>query len=84
MWPLARPSTDGPEQLRSFHKNPLSLRYNELLLSLNEGETIGEDGGALSHTSAITIGQVFLKNLQNSVSSLDPAKEMFIARNFYL
>ena len=53
----------GTHELRSFHSNPLSLRYNEQLLLLNEGESVVKDGRALSHTSAITIGQAFLKNL---------------------
>ena len=72
----------GKIELRSFHSNPLSLRYNELLLLLNEGEAVVKDGRALSHTAAITIGQAFFKNLQRHVPNVDPAQENVLDEQF--
>lgn len=85
---LVRPNNNelrmdlGTHELRSFHNDPLGLRYNEPLLLLNGEESIVKEGRALSHTSAITIGQAFLKNLRDNVSRLDPAKSDSLDEQF--
>ena len=73
----------GTRELRPFHNNPLRLRYNDLLFLLNEEESVAKDGRALSHTSTITIGLAFPKNLRNSVAHLDPAKEKSSMSKFH-